>query len=169
PGARRGVRLALPAALVQRLDLHPLAHDAQRPAPRPLSWLHGHGPRRAADQEVTQRCAGERGELHVERFPAHGHPSPVDLHIHRAVAEANGVLHAPSSTTTVSTCGDRTPPARPAMARMGRSAARPRAHATACSSASTLTTCAPRPASWMAVSPMPPYRSQATAPRRSPS
>src|SRR5438094_7640216 len=99
------------AALVWRCQLRSSsaststrAHDAQRPAPRPLSWLHGHGPGRAADQEVTQRRAGERGELHVERFPAHGHPSPVDLHIHRAVAEADGVLHAPSSTTTVSTC-----------------------------------------------------------------
>ena len=55
------------------------------------------------------------------------------------------------------------------MNRIGRPDARRRAHSIARSSASTLTTWAPRSASSSAVSPIPPYRSQATLPRTSPS
>src|SRR5438876_174331 len=59
--------------------------------------------------------------------------------------------------------------ALPAMNRTGRGAARCRAQSIAFSSASTLSTCAPRSASSTAVSPIPPYRSHTTAPRTSPS
>ena len=55
------------------------------------------------------------------------------------------------------------------MNRTGRGDARRWAQSIAFSSASTLTTCAPRSASCTAVSPMPPYRSHTTAPRTSPS
>ena len=55
------------------------------------------------------------------------------------------------------------------MNRTGRGDARRWAQSIAFSSASTLTTCAPRSASCTAVSPIPPYRSHTTAPRTSPS
>ncbi len=103
PGRCR-YRLGLAGLLVLYRHFHPLAHHAHCPLPVALERLGGHGPRLPAQEQVIERRAGQRGEVRVDCLPAHQHAVAVHLHLDGLGADGDEVLHAASSTATVSTC-----------------------------------------------------------------
>src|SRR5437867_12699734 len=66
--------------------------------------LGRHGPRLAAQEQVIQGSARYGDEVRLERLPAHQHAGPFHLHFDGLGADADEILHAASSTATVSTC-----------------------------------------------------------------
>src|SRR2546426_5874715 len=54
-------------------SFHALADHAQRPPSHAVQRLGRYRPRPAAEQQVVERRAGDRGEMHLELLPTHDH------------------------------------------------------------------------------------------------
>src|SRR2546426_11546229 len=87
-------------------SFHALADHAQRPPSHAVQRLGRYRPRPAAEQQVVERRAGDRGEMHLELLPTHDHARTVYLHLDRLGADADEVLHGPAPTPNAE-CGVR--------------------------------------------------------------
>src|SRR4051812_49901281 len=90
-------------ALVHDFDLAAFAGRAEEPA-SPGHGLHGEESGASVHQQLPERRPADRLEGHVVAPAIDDHLIAVHFHRDLATAHVDNVLHARSSTATVSTC-----------------------------------------------------------------
>src|SRR5262245_3012596 len=98
-------RFDLLRAVVLHLCFEPLARGGDRPARAGgVGLLAGDRPGVLGEEEMNEGRAGNRGPMRLEAIAVNRHRATLDVDDVGVPAERDVVLHAASSTTTVSTC-----------------------------------------------------------------